>query len=100
LATEMIRKMLNYGRAKAITVPGQWIRYQERKHKKRLTKLRVVTHEDRFEVYPMFTAYDPRLDYSPEDESSGPELPKFEAEEEDEEEEETAFPRGEQVAGH
>lgn len=54
MAHESIRKVYSHGKAKAMTIPDPWIRYQQHKVGKKLQHIKLIMHEDRLELFPVF----------------------------------------------
>ncbi len=61
MAHEQYRKLYHYGKARAMTIPEPWIRYQQKKAGKKLERVRVISREDRIEVYPLFEEGEPEF---------------------------------------
>lgn len=57
---ETYRKLIHYGaRVRVITIPEPWLRFVQRKEGKILERVRVVSHEDRLEIFPDFERGEP-----------------------------------------
>lgn len=58
MSVELYQKLYNLGHSKAVTIPRNWIIRIESENKRRFDRVRIVTFEDRIEIYPDFSLPD------------------------------------------
>jgi hypothetical protein len=58
MTVELYQKLYKLGHSKAVTIPKNWITRIEGKEKRKFERVRILTFEDRIEIYPDFSLPD------------------------------------------